>query len=56
MINCIYISVVTMNDEKMLEFHWDYFLLLNRIVDFFFLFNIVYPNIVYGVEEGVWRR
>ena len=36
MINCIYISVVTMNDEKMLEFHWDYFLLLNRIVDFFF--------------------
>ena len=41
MINYVQISVVRMNDEKMLEFHWNYFLLLNRIVDFFLL-NTVY--------------
>ena len=50
------ISVVRMNDDKMLEFHWNYFLLLNRKVDFFFLLNTVYANIVYVVEEDIGRR
>lgn len=33
-----------MNDEKMLEFHWDYFLPLNRIVDFFFIQHCIFQH------------